>query len=972
MTTKKNNLKFIKILLCILMLSTVFNGISALSVVKAESLNFYNEDIILSDGTYEANDVTTNHSIIIESGVVNLTLNNVNVTAVSNPAIYIKAGATLNLTVKGVNNLTGGAGFAAINVAPDYVDYIDWVYSPEKSATLTISGNGVLNAQGGEGKKNTYSAGAGIGGNGEYEYNISREDDAVDFGHIIVESNFTGTIEAHGGTAAGNPDWYNGAGAGIGAGGSTNPWGTVFGNITINSGIINAYGGIETTEGSEAGGAGIGGGGNGSSDVDTLLSEINININGGTIRAHAGNLAAGIGGGSNCNSGNINITGGNIHATTSEYNRSMSGAAIGGGDNANFTNINITGGTIIADAGNNHGGAGIGSGTNPQFGTLEDNDIYLNISGKNTLVYAYGGTYETSNKTYGGSGIGLGYMGSAKNHEFNMHISITDGATVYTYGGHHSQAIGYGYKGKNVGEYLYNGQGIDLSIDDTITLFAVNADYFLPALVAYQENVSISQIDISHSKYVSAERYLVTYTKYNETSNNLTMGDALGSLAIPEHFSTEYPKDVEIEWTLNNDKIHLEFTPTVKNINDLYYPFTGDYKRGEFELHGNWATLAPEIIKVDYKFIGSYPNDVTTPDYEYIAKHSEYDTKEQGTTNEEDWTFDGWYYDSNLTNKFIDGDVLDASTTLYGKWIKKEKIQVDYKWVGDIKPNDVNPPELDNIYKGTSYISKEQNNTQEKMIFTGWFLDEDCTIPYEDGTVLNKNTTLYGKWEMIKIEVTYEWVSEGPDDVLPPDKDTINAGTNYDSRSQNQTSEEGWIFEGWFTDEDCTTLYTDGTILNEDTVLYGKWTYTKPKINVHYEWVGQNRPNDVTTPDSDVIDKGTSYTSKVQDESEEWIFEGWYLDEECTQKYEDGMILEEDTILFGKWAKKENPAPDASKPEEPKEPIDPQPENPDITPSHPEDLPNTGDNIMTYIFLDIFSICAFAILLIKIRIIKTK
>ncbi|MCD7949910.1 MAG: InlB B-repeat-containing protein, partial [Erysipelotrichaceae bacterium] len=68
------------------------------------------------------------------------------------------------------------------------------------------------------------------------------------------------------------------------------------------------------------------------------------------------------------------------------------------------------------------------------------------------------------------------------------------------------------------------------------------------------------------------------------------------------------------------------------------------------------------------------------------------------------------------------------------------------------------------------------------------------------------------------------WVStDNPTDVTTPDDDTINVNTAYDSTAQDETK-QGYTFDGWYLDEDCTIPYVDGTVLTEDTILYGKWT----------------------------------------------------------------------------------------------------------------------------------------------------
>ena len=73
-------------------------------------------------------------------------------------------------------------------------------------------------------------------------------------------------------------------------------------------------------------------------------------------------------------------------------------------------------------------------------------------------------------------------------------------------------------------------------------------------------------------------------------------------------------------------------------------------------------------------------------------------------------------------------------------------------------------------------------------------------------------------------KIRYQWVStDNPTDVAPPANDYIRNGAAYTAKAQ-QKSQQGYSFDGWYTDERCTLPYADGTVLNTDTVLYGKWT----------------------------------------------------------------------------------------------------------------------------------------------------
>ena len=172
---------------------------------------------------------------------------------------------------------------------------------------------------------------AGIGGGYECQ----------DYGNITI---YGGTIDATGsagigggvGCLNGKLTIWDGAitahGQGESAGIGCNQYAYDYGagTITINGGVIRAYG--------DDYGAGIGGG-------DGVRGGTVI-VNGGHVEAYGGTDAAGIGGGEGGNGGIVTISGGYVYAQGKS-----NGAGIGGGEDGNGADVTINGGTVIAKAG---------------------------------------------------------------------------------------------------------------------------------------------------------------------------------------------------------------------------------------------------------------------------------------------------------------------------------------------------------------------------------------------------------------------------------------------------------------------------------------------------------------------------------------------------------------------------------------------------------------------------------------------
>lgn len=203
----------------------------------------------------------TANTVTVSGGSCKVTISSLNIKGEDNKQspIYVKKGASLDLTLLGNSTVTGGYYCAGIQV-PD-------------GAAITIDGSGSIKANGG-------SWSAGIGG-----------ENRSAGGTIIIND---GTVTAKGGSyAAGIGGGYNGNG----------------GNITVNGGTVTANGGEN--------GAGIGGGEKGAGGTITISNGTvttksydnagigggkkgaggTVTISGGTVIADGGYLISDIGAG---------------------------------------------------------------------------------------------------------------------------------------------------------------------------------------------------------------------------------------------------------------------------------------------------------------------------------------------------------------------------------------------------------------------------------------------------------------------------------------------------------------------------------------------------------------------------------------------------------------------------------------------------------------------------------------------------
>ncbi|MCI8743938.1 MAG: DUF11 domain-containing protein, partial [Lachnospiraceae bacterium] len=115
-------------------------------------------------------------------------------------------------------------------------------------------------------------------------------------------------------------------------------------------------------------------------------------------------------------------------------------------------------------------------------------------------------------------------------------------------------------------------------------------------------------------------------------------------------------------------------------------------------------------------------------------------------------------------------------------------------------------------------ILTEEEAKFAEGVFGGWYLDPECTKPYEGNKTMPMGLVLYAK----KIVKTYtvEFVdSENADEKY--DQQEVEAGKP--SHGSAYPEKDGKIFDGWYTDPECTQKFDINSPITEDTRVYAKW-----------------------------------------------------------------------------------------------------------------------------------------------------
>ena len=190
----------------------------------------------------------------------------------------------------------------------------------------------------------------------------------------------------------------------------------------------------------------------------------NIVISGGDVTAICGySFGAGIGGGAGGDGVNITISGGNVTAEGGL----CGGSGIGGGQDGDGIDITIYDCTVIATGGG--GGAGIGGGAITSLYATGGNGTNITISGGKVIATGSNGEFGIEYAGIGGAGIGGGC-------NYFDHDSCGEGSNITIGGYAQVDAIGDG-NAANVGDG--SGRNTTEKLPDNLTL-TLESDYYAP------------------------------------------------------------------------------------------------------------------------------------------------------------------------------------------------------------------------------------------------------------------------------------------------------------------------------------------------------------------------------------------------------------------------------------------------------------------------------------------------------------
>lgn len=279
-------------------------------------------------------------------------------------------------------------------------------------------------------------------------------------------------------------------------------------------------------------------------------------------------------------------------------------------------------------------------------------------------------------------------------------------------------------------------------------------------------------------------------------------------------------------------------------------------------------------------------------------------------SDDEEYSFAGWYYDEGYTQVVNVGDVIEGAVTLYAKW-QYARVYIYF----NVK-NGYLEKYYDYYYKSDSAVYTmgyttgtvlSSSNLPEPCyyssayIFLGWYLDPYFETPAE-GYVLESDITLYAKERYdgyCTISYSSSWYSD------QPEYKSLKAGEKLDSYYLPELTPyqeyENYVFMGWYYDYNYTHQAREGDEVNSDITLYAKWE--QRYVDIYYS----SNYSFAELPESIKIEKGSSLISDYMPDLtplsgyEDYRFAGWYYDLEAKNKAQVGDVIDRDIIFYAKW-----------------------------------------------------------------------
>ena len=673
--------------------------------------------------------------------------------------------------------------------------------------------------------------------------------------------------------------------------------------------------------------------------------------NGGTIVLNRGailqnNKAAQFGSGILANNRvNITMEDGAIIRNNTNYNYELGGGILIG----NGSTFTMNGGEISGNTANGGGGVAIiGSTMVMNNGTISNNSTYktsgqgsygagvyvadyANASGGDTLFTATPASFEmnggkiTGNTALDYGGGVLTFPQQSKKITININngeisgnkvtkgsggavAAFFDGTELNIKGGTLTGNSAYQFGG---GVFLYQATNVTISggtISENKALRGGGGVCLREGSAVKQTGGSIENNVAKVGGGIYSGTYTMTGGVIKDNNNSLTEAARLSTVGDGVFVGTAFNLGNDAEISTNND-VYLTAGDSISKEGryiNVISPYTGARTAKPIQIHSE---------------------DRTVENTEIGTQLVRYTTDAGGDTAAAKADEDGIFVPSwKMPEGLVIGQSKAAGKTDWMTYVPAVKIQ--YQWVSTDNPTDVTPPANDYIRTGRAYTAKAQQNSHQGYTFDGWYTDTTCTVPYVNGTVLNTDTVLYGRWKAEHGNLSVaKTVAGNNGDTSKAFNFTVTLGdTGINGTFGEMTFADGvatfvlkhgesktavglpagitYTVTEAEADKDgytTTSVNASGSIIKDDTAAAAfpntrnsSSSHHSTRYTLHYE------SNGGTAYKDERYSSGTKVTLDKTPTRESYTFTSWYADKALTQKI-TSVTMNSDKTVYAGW-----------------------------------------------------------------------
>ena len=255
-------------------------------------------------------------------------------------------------------------------------------------------------------------------------------------------------------------------------------------------------------------------------------------------------------------------------------------------------------------------------------------------------------------------------------------------------------------------------------------------------------------------------------------------------------------------------------------------------------------------------------------------------------------TFEGWYTEESLTNKYDFSSVVNSDLNLYANWTA-DTYTVTYNGNGNTS-GDIPADEISYEYDAeVTVLGNTGNLGKTGYQFAGWDNETGYTFTAGDTFKVTKDTAFKANWTANTTTVIFN--ANGGGDSGTMENQVFKYGIPQNLQTNTFTNTSGYKFVQWNTTEGVT--YQDGTEFNagvntDEITLYAEWARY---YNVTFNSQGGSSVmlQEVKT--------GTPASTPTNPSKAGHNFAGWYKEAEGNNVWSFSTPITEDITLYAKW-----------------------------------------------------------------------